>query len=295
MAKALVLGGKKGLLGQALTCELENQKYTVSTVDWEDGDFSSPDFVAGLLNNEKADIVFNTLAWTRVDDAETNENEADEANRIIPLNIASALSTMQAGRLVHYSTDFVFSGEQRDPYKENAAPCPLNIYGKTKLGGEKAVQQYLPERSCIIRTAWLFGPGKKNFITTILAACLKKNEISVVDDQTGSPTYTPDLAKWSVLLARKKANGIWNGVNSGQASWCELASEAVALARHPCHIQPISSSQWPQKALRPRYSVLDNTRLGELIGIKPRPWVQALRDYIYGHLLNSGGKILENL
>lgn len=294
MAKALVLGGKNGLLGQALTNELKNRQWIVSTVDREGGDFSNPDFVFELLNKEKADIVFNTLAWTRVDDAENNENQADVANRIIPLNLASALSSMKKGRLVQFSTDFIFSGEKREPHDENSTPMPLNIYGKTKLAGEQVILRHLPEKSCIIRTAWLFGPGKKNFITTILNACIKRDEISVVDDQIGSPTYTPDLAKWSVLLAQKEATGIWHGVNSGQASWYELASEAIALVRHPCRIVPISSSQWPQKAIRPPYSVLDNSKLENFIGIKPRPWPQALRDYIFGYVINSGEKILEN-
>ena len=285
MSKALVLGGKSGLLGQALVKVLNERDWEVQSFGRQDGDLSDPDYVERLLGEANADAVFNSLAWTRVDDAEDHQNEADQANRILPSILAKAMARLGHGFLAHFSTDFVFPGDSTIPYPENAPPDPKNVYGSTKLAGEKAVLAALPERSCVIRTAWLFGPGRKNFITSILDACNKRDMISVVDDQIGSPTYSLDLALWSTTLAEKKAAGIWNGVNSGHASWCEFAAEAVALVRGPCKVEPIPSAQWPQKAIRPPYSVLNNEKLAAVIGKKPRPWPQALRDYIFGYIL----------
>lgn len=292
MAKALILGGKSGLLSQALSAALEERKWDVSIAGREKGDFANPCFVGELLHHENADIIFNTIAWTRVDDAETMENEADLANRIVPLNVALNLAKMQKGHLIHYGTDFIFSGCLSTPFDESSPPNPKNIYGKTKLAGEKEVLRHLPERACILRTAWLFGPGKNNFITTILNASKNKDMIQVVDDQIGSPTYTPDLASWSIAMAEKKAKGVWHAVNSGHASWCELAAEAVALVHGSCRVEPISSSQWPQKAKRPAYSVLNNTKMANYLNITPRSWPFALRDYIFGHILGAGEKSL---
>lgn len=285
MAKALVLGGKSGLLGQALSGVLGERGFEVLSVGRQDIDFSNPDQVGKLLRDAQADAVFNALAWTKVDDAEDHEAEADQANRILPAILAREMSKMEHGRLLHFSTDFVFPGDATRPYDENAPTDPKNVYGKTKLDGEKAVFEALPQRACVIRTAWLFGPGRKNFITSILDACQRRDAINVVDDQIGCPTYSLDLALWSAQLAERGATGLWNGVNSGQASWCEFAAEAVALVRGPCKVEPIPSSHWPQKAERPSYSVLNNDKLASFLGKKPRPWPQALRDYVFGYIL----------
>lgn len=293
MAKALVLGGNSGLLGQALARVLGERNWEIHCMGRNEGDFLNPAFVDKLLGEIKPDAVFNALAWTKVDDAEDHQAEADKANRILPSILANSLSKMDRGQLVHYSTDFVFSGDVMKPYDENAPVGPKSVYGSTKFAGEAAVLAALPDRSCIIRTAWLFGPGRKNFITSILDACNKRDAITVVDDQIGCPTYSLDLALWSVLLAEKQAKGIWNGVNSGQASWCEFAAEAVALVRGPCRVEPIPSSQWPQKAVRPAYSVLNNDKLTNFLGKKPRPWPQALRDYIFGYVLPAKENDLE--
>jgi dTDP-4-dehydrorhamnose reductase len=136
-----------------------------------------------------------------------------------------------------------------------------------------------------MRTAWLFGPGRKNFVSTILNACRKRDSIDVVHDQVGSPTYTRDLAQWSLKLAELEAGGIFHAVNGGQASWCDLACEAINLAEAQCRVQPISSAQWPQKAKRPHFSVLDASRLAQVTGAAPRPWPLALREYLYREYL----------
>lgn len=284
MAKALVLGGATGLLGQALTKALQGQGWETATLGRADGNLLDGAFLADSLDRIGADIIFNTIAWTQVDDAEDHPQKALELNRIFPDALARTIAARKNCHLVHYSTDFVFSGQPPEDYwKETDQTAPQSVYGETKLAGDHAVLRALPDRSCVIRTAWLFGPGRKNFISTILNAAREKGSLTVVDDQMGCPTYTPDLAGWSVLLAEKRATGLWNGVNSGHATWCDLAEEAVNLASIPCKIQPIHTSEWPQKAKRPRNSILSNNKLAKFLGSKPRSWPQALREYIYSY------------
>lgn len=287
MTKALVLGGDTGLLGQAIVAEAQKRGWDTYSLGRKDGDVTDINFLTEKLDEINPDLIFNTVAWTAVDDAEDNPTGALALNRGLPNALACAIKNREKGFLAHFSTDFVFTGTYGVPFKETDPPRPSSVYGATKLAGEETVLSILPENSCIIRTAWLFGPGRKNFISTILNACAQKDKLSVVDDQTGSPTYTPDLADWSCSLAEKRATGIWHAVNSGQATWCEFASEAVELAQAPCKIEPIPSEQWPQKAKRPAYSALDNRKLAAFIGKEPRPWPKALRDYLYGYFLTK--------
>lgn len=281
MGKALVLGGATGLLGVPLTSALKSSGWDTATLGREDGDLLNPDFLRERIGEIRPDIVFNTVAWTQVDAAEDSPEGARAVNRVLPDSLVRILQGMPETWLGHISTDFVFSGYHSDPFNEENHPNPKSVYGKTKQEGEDVVLQRLPERSCIIRTAWLFGPGRKNFVDTILSACRKQDSVSVVDDQVGSPTYTLDVADWCVALANRRATGIWHCVNSGQASWCELATEAIQLLSCPCRINPIASAEWPQKAPRPSNSSLDNAKLGRFLGKKPRCWQQALRDYLF--------------
>lgn len=283
-AKALILGGRTGLLGQALARTLAAHDWTVTALGREDGDLHNVDFLKEQLACVCPDVIFNTVAWTQVDAAEDEKDAALRWNRALPDSLGRLIKGSSC-HLLHFSTDFVFPGVGDRPYVEADSPKPLSVYGTTKLAGEQALQQLVPENSCIVRTAWLFGPGRKNFVSTILEACHKRDTISVVHDQIGSPTYSLDLAYWSMLLAKERATGVVHAVNSGQASWCDLACEAVSLAGAPCRVDPIPSSEWPQRAPRPAFSPLDTTRLASLIGVTPRPWPQALRDYLFKEYL----------
>lgn len=290
MSIALVLGGQTGLLGQALCPALEANGFSVHTLGRNDGNIFDPAFLEKQIKNLVPDVVFNTIAWTQVDDAEDHREEADEVNRVFPLILARILKTLPNAWLGHFSTDFVFSEPATRAWKETDTPAPASVYGQTKLAGEKAVMGELPQRSCIIRTAWLFGSGKKNFVSTILNLAQQKDSLSVVDDQNGSPTYTTDLAEWSMALAKARATGIWHAVNSGMASWYELAREACQLMGYACKLQPVPSSAWPQKAARPSFSVLDNKKLADFLGTQPRPWPQALREYIFSDCVADDGE-----
>ncbi|MCL1939614.1 MAG: dTDP-4-dehydrorhamnose reductase [Desulfovibrionaceae bacterium] len=281
--KALVLGGKTGLVGQALAEVLRASGWDVAAPGREELDVAAPDAAGrleALIDSSEPSCVFNTIAYTKVDAAEDEPEAATLLNRTLPATLGRIMKTRPC-TLVHFSTDFVFDGKKRTPYTPQDPTAPLCVYGKTKLAGEEALLSFDLPHCLIIRTAWLFGPGRKNFVSTILQACKEKRIVNVVHDQIGSPTYTPDLAQYTLKLVESGASGIFHIVNNGQASWCELAGEAVSLAQAECMVNPIPSSEYPQKARRPAYSVLDCDDLARLTGIMPRPWPQALREYIF--------------
>ncbi|MEG2173610.1 MAG: dTDP-4-dehydrorhamnose reductase [Desulfovibrionaceae bacterium] len=283
---ALVLGGQTGLLGQALVRTLNKHGFSVHTLGRADGDLQDRDFLSSQLAKIAPDFLFNTIAYTQVDKAEQDKAEALLWNRTLP-DTLGRLVKESATHLIQFSTDFVFAGNKGSAYVETDATRPLSVYGSSKLAGEQALLQLNLPNCCIIRTAWLFGPGRSNFITTILEACRKRDTISVIHDHMGSPTYSLDLAHWSMLLAQKKIPGIFHAVNNGTASWCELACEAVNLSESHCRVEAIPAAQWPQAAPRPIFSVLNTDKLTQAIGIKPRPWPQALRDYLYSEYLKN--------
>ena len=277
--KAFVLGGHTGLLGKALMDALNLSSWRATPLGRQDGQILDVNFLARRIKRLSPDVIFNTIAWTQVDLAEEHPSEAMALNRGFVSSLVHSIRG-SAIRLVQYSTDFVFDGAKQIPYTVEDVPKPQSVYGKTKLAGEQALGALPPEQYCIVRTAWLFGPGRKNFVSTILDACRKRDSIDVVHDQTGSPTYTRDLARWSLKLAELEASGLFHAVNGGQASWCDLACEAISLSEAQCRVNPISSAQWKQKAERPRFSVLNTDSLA-LMDIVPRPWPLALREYLY--------------
>ena len=281
--KALVLGGASGLVGQALVDTLSHAGWDVRATSRSDVDFFSPDaadVLRALVDSLEPTCIFNAVAYTGVDAAEDDPEAATILNRTVPVMLGRLVKTCGCG-LVHFSTDFVFNGKKKQPYTTEDATDPQCVYGRTKREGEEALLALdLPE-CAVVRTAWLFGPGRRNFVSTILGLCRERPSINVVHDQIGSPTYTVDLAQYTLKLVEAGATGLFHIVNSGQASWCELASEAANLAQIECKVTPIPSSAYPQKAARPAYSVLDCTELARLTGINPRPWPLALRDYVY--------------
>ena len=281
--KALVLGGKTGLVGQALVDVLNASGWEVTATGRAELDAAAVDSgtrLESLVDALEPSCIFNTIAYTGVDAAEDEPEAATLLNRTLPATLGRIVKT-RPSTLVHFSTDFVFDGKKNSPYTPEDPTGPLCVYAKTKLAGEEALLALDLPRCLIIRTAWLFGPGRKNFVATILQACKDRRAINVVHDQIGSPTYTLDLAQYTLKLVETGASGLFHIVNGGQASWCELAGEAVSLAPVECVVHPIPSSEYPQKARRPAYSALDCADLARLTGITPRPWPQALREYIF--------------
>ncbi|MGM0646210.1 MAG: dTDP-4-dehydrorhamnose reductase [Thermodesulfobacteriota bacterium] len=277
---AVVFGGRRGLLGQAVTRKWTQEGWRVHALGREDVDLDSQEALRATLHSYHPDVVVNAIAYTHVDGAETDVANARNINQGFPCRLGRSLPNRETA-LIHYSTDFVFGGEKQTPYTPDDPTRPCNVYGQTKLEGEKALlQQGLP-RLYIIRTAWLFGPGKANFVTTMRRLAATHPRLRVIHDQLGSPTYTLDLAGYTLHLLHKAPPGVYHLANSGRASWCELASEALNLFGSSCPVEAITAAEYPQTAPRPHYSVLDCEAFTAATGIKPRPWPQALRDYVY--------------
>ena len=285
--RALVFGGRHGLLGQALMRTLKSRGWEALSLGREDGDLLDQGWMSEQIRQLQPQAIFNAVAFTQVDDAEDQPAAARRINRDLPALLGHLLKGTGI-HLLHYSTDFVFNGRKDSPYKTDDTPNPLCVYGRTKLEGEKALAASGLETCCVLRTSWLFGPGRKNFVKTILDLARQKETLSVVHDQIGSPSYTMDVAAASLDLLRCKATGIFHLANCGQVSWCELAAQAVALADFSCAVQAIDSADWPQKAKRPAFSSLDVSRYTEVTGNVMRPWLPALRDYVFQDFIGSG-------
>ncbi|SMP73158.1 dTDP-4-dehydrorhamnose reductase [Desulfonatronum zhilinae] len=279
----MVLGGKTGLLGQSLCAALTKADWTALPVGREDVDLFDTDQLAAFLDRHEPDVICNTVAYTQVDLAEDEPELAMQVNKLLPVKLGR-LAKQRGIQLVHYSTDFVFDGQGCEPYQPDDAVNPLCVYGKTKLAGENALRELALDRLSIVRTAWLFGPGRSNFVSKILTLASQRASLNVVHDQIGSPTYTPDLAEYSVELLKAGGTGIFHLVNGGCASWCELAASAVQAMGLQCDVHPITSDQYPQKARRPAYSVLNSESFTALTGVKPRPWLHGLREYVFCHV-----------
>jgi len=282
--------GANGQLGTDLCRALHSfDVIPLTHADIEIADMAS---VREAMLKHKPAIIINTAAYVRVDDCEDEKDKAFQVNALGARNVAVVAQELGA-RLVHISTDYVFGGEaetRTTHYTEFDTPIPLSIYGKSKLAGENLVR-HLCLRHFIIRSSGLFGiagsSGKGgNFIETMLRLAKERDELRVVDDQVFSPTYTRDLAQKIAQLMDTEYYGIFHITNSGSCSWYEFSTEILKLAGITTPVVPITSDQYPQKARRPRYSVLDNYHL-RLLGMDDmRPWQEALKDYLVarGHI-----------
>jgi dTDP-4-dehydrorhamnose reductase len=285
--KALVLGGQNGLLGRAVCTALARAGVDAVPVSGADVDYLDADALGEFLDeHEPAELddpsslcLVNAVAYTQVDKAEDELEEAYKLNAALPA-LLGVLAEERGYRLAHFSTDFVFDGAKGAPYLPSDATNPQSVYGASKLAGEEALLALDIPGLLILRTAWLFGPGKMNFVARILELAAERPELNVVADQFGSPTCTTDLAGLTVALLKNGATGLLHAANSGQASWCELATEAVKLAGLPCRVNAIPTSGYPTRAKRPPYSVLDLAETARLAGFAPRHWREALAEYV---------------
>lgn len=284
--KALVLGGKNGLLGRAVAAALTAAGVAVVPLSSADADFFDIEALHDLVDAHDPDCLVNAVAYTQVDKAEDEPESAFRLNASLPA-LLGVLAEERGLRLVHYSTDFVFDGIKLTPYLPADATNPLSVYGASKLAGEQALRDLAPEGLLILRTAWLFGPGKMNFVRRMLDLAAERPELRVVDDQHGSPTCTLDLAEMTVDLLRAGASGLFHAVNTGEATWHSLAAEALRLAGLATPVLPIATRDYPVKAVRPPYSVLDVSDLARATGKRPRHWKEALAEYVSGEMRAS--------
>lgn len=270
--------GAAGMLGRALMNELA-AGHEVVGVDLPDGDLTLPATAAALIARHRPDHVLHAAAYTDVDRAESEPDLARAVNADATDRIARACAEAGVG-LTCVSTDYVFDGADPAGYAEDAPRRPLGVYGRTKAEGEQAVEAAGGDWR-IARTSWLFGPGPKNFVLTVRRLLGMRERLTVVDDQTGCPTYAPDLARALCELAERGATGIFHVTNRGATTWFELAREtARLLGADPGRIEPCTTDRYPTPARRPACSILRSTRL-EAAGVAPRPpWQDAVGRYI---------------
>lgn len=281
--KVAIFGGKSGLLGQSLTCALNDSGAETIPLGSNDCDILVPHSVVKILDQYEPDILINAAAYTQVDLAEDEEEAAFSLNATAP-PLLGALAAERDIPFVHYSTDFVFRGNQNRPLKEEDSTNPFSVYGISKLDGERGLIKQGYSKTLIIRISWLFGPGRINFVEKIIGLCQSRDRIQVVNDQTGSPSYAPDIARGTIKLIEHDATGIFHLANSGETTWHGLAAAAASLANAPCEVQPVPSSAYPTKAVRPTYSVLDLSKFTKLTGATPRHWRDALKSYVLDDL-----------
>lgn len=281
MATWLIAGGN-GQLGRDLTEVLADQP--VVALDLPDLDITDPASIADVLDGTTPDVVVNAAAYTAVDAAETDEGTANRVNGVAPGLLAQACAARADVQLVQVSTDYVFAGDATQPYPESATPDPRSAYGRSKLLGEEAVVQALPDRSYIVRTAWLYGRHGANFVKTMLRLAGEHDTLEVVDDQVGQPTWSRDLAAQIRLLVEAEAPaGIYHGTNSGRTSWFGLTREIFRLSGlDPERVQPTTTDKFPRPAPRPAFSVLGHDAWAQ-VGLAPmRSWDEALEEALAG-------------
>jgi dTDP-4-dehydrorhamnose reductase len=249
--------GAAGLLGQDLVGALQTAEEAVVPLTRPDLDITDPVAVLAAVRRYQPDVIVNCAAWTAVDEAESNEQAALSVNGHGPAHLATACSGRKT-RLIHISTDYVFSGDASRPYSEHAIPGPRTIYGRTKLAGEEAVRRLLPGSGYVVRTAWLFGAHGQNFVSTMIKLARERSTARVVDDQRGQPTWAADVAHQIIALVRLGAPAdIYHATSSGETTWFGLAREVFRLAgADQALVTPGRSADFPHTAPRPAFSVL---------------------------------------
>jgi dTDP-4-dehydrorhamnose reductase len=273
----LVTGGS-GQLGIAVSKELDARGIVFSALGSKDLDITDSELVNDFVVLRSPMVIINCAAWTDVDGAEANEESAYAVNSGGPKNLAVAASSCGA-RLIHISTDYVFSGESQKPFEINDPIDPQSAYGRTKADGEKRVLTKHLDNSFVVRTAWLYSSWGKNFAKTMARLALNGDgEVRVVNDQMGQPTSAVDLAKQIVDLGLSNAPaGIYHGTNRGQASWFEFAREIFYLVGADINrVIPVSSTEYPRPAKRPSYSVLSHGEWSKTSISPMRDWKVAL-------------------
>ena len=286
----ILITGCNGQLGTELQAQLRRgeselgpipdrlKNATVLPVDVDQLDITDRAEVINFVRRHQPDTIINCAAFTNVDGCESSKDAAFKVNALGPRNLAIAADKINA-RLIHVSTDYVFSGEGDTPLDECDLPAPRSAYGTTKLLGEQYVQRFC-RRHFIVRTAWLYGYNGKNFVKTMINAGKKFGKLTVVNDQLGNPTNAVDLAHHILKLAVSHEYGTYHCTGNGICSWYDFAAEIIRLAGVDASVSPCTTAEYaaahPESASRPAWSALDNRMLRCTVGDEMRPWQQAL-------------------
>jgi dTDP-4-dehydrorhamnose reductase len=270
----ILVVGANGMLGRDMMACIGD---AARGVDIDEIDITSLESTERILRTLKPQTVINCAAYTDVDGCETNTETAMQVNGEGVAHLAMASREIGA-RLVHVSTDYVFDGGKGTPYQEDDAPCPLGVYGESKLAGEMNAA-FNPDH-LIVRTQWLYGLHGRNFVETMLRLAAEKDQLSVVDDQIGSPTWTVELAAAIAALLKTGHRGIYHAANAGFCSWNEFARAIFEESGLSVTVKGMTTDELNRPARRPLYSTLDCGKLVHDTGFQPRPWRSALKAYL---------------
>ena len=281
----ILITGKNGQLGKSLHKLVSEKKYDNEFifVGREELDLSNNNSIINYFDNhDKFDIIINCAAYTAVDKAEEEVKLANQINYLAVRQLAE-IAKAQKAKLIHISTDYVFDGESNKSYTEADETNPINVYGKTKLAGEKALQAIMLTNAIIIRTSWVYSEYGNNFVKTMLNLGKERDELNVVSDQIGSPTYATDLAETILKIIdnknyqdKEQSTEIYHYSNEGEIGWYDFAKEIFKLAKIDCKVCPITTEQYPTPAKRPKSTLMDKGKIVEKFSIKTPYWKETL-------------------
>ena len=285
----VLVTGKNGQLGQSIKKIVDEKKitnlsnYNFTFIGREELNLEYIDSIRSYFDVNEFNIIINCAAYTKVDKAEENQKQANLINHTAVKELAKIAKTKNI-KLIHISTDFVFNGLNKKPYTENDVTSPLNIYGETKLAGEKALMSISKSDSLIIRTGWLYSEFGNNFVKTILNLAKKNDALDIVSDQFGTPTYAYDLAflilyiiTTDKFLENNKSSEILHYSNEGKSSWYDFAKEIIGISKMSCQLNPIGAKDYPLAAKRPNYSILSSKKVSEEYDVSIKHWKEALK------------------
>jgi len=292
----ILVTGKNGQLGQSINKLINidsKAKYNPNSnefvfVSREDLDLSNKNSIDNYFNNNgKFDIIINCAAYTAVDKAEEEQELANQVNHLAVEQLARIANKQQA-KLIHISTDYVFDGESDKPYIETDKTNPINVYGKTKLAGELALQVVMPTNALIIRSSWIYSEYGNNFVSTMLRLGKERDELSVVSDQIGSPTYATNLAE-AILkiinnknyLEKQQPTEKYHYSNEGEISWYDFSKEIFKLAKIDCEVNSITTERYLKPARRPANCILNKEKIKKKFNIEILHWIESLKKSFY--------------
>ena len=274
----ILVTGSNGQLGseiKELSVEYQNNYFFT---DKNELDITNEEAIKAFIETNHINTIINCAAYTAVDQAEEDEVNAELINHLAVKYLAQ-ISKEKNIKLIHISTDYVFAGTNHKPYSENDSTNPNGVYGRTKLDGERAMQEINPENSIIIRTSWVYSSYGANFVKTMLRLAKERDTLGVIFDQVGTPTYAGDLAKTILEIIPKIENNkveIYNYSNEGVLSWYDFAKEIMKMAKLDCTINPIETKEYPTPATRPHYSLLNKSKIKEHFDIAIPYWKDSL-------------------